>query len=225
MAIVDSRVRRGSLKIADADGTMVDFSCQPTAVRIVPSAEAGGGETLEVLCGDTASDAAGAQRGATMEISAISDFENPSGLVAFSWSGDGATRKIEWNPTGNADDLWEGSVVLRAIPVGGTVAERLVESITWTMESLKLPPRFGVTGDDAWWLGTGAVQPTGATAGTPGAFTPAGAAVPPDLNALKAITPPVVASPATAWTAGQGVALGTGSAHWDGSAWVAGDAS
>jgi hypothetical protein len=225
MTIVDSRVRRGSLKIADADGTMVDFSCQPTAVRIVPSAETAGGETLEVLCGDTASDAAGAQRGATMEISAISDFENPAGLVAMSWSADGATRRVEWNPTGNPEDLWEGTVVVRAIPVGGTVAERLVESVTWTMESLKLPPRFAYTDNGGWWLGSGGVKPTGATAGTPGAFTPAGAEVPPDLNALKAITPPVVANPTTAWTTGQGVALGTGSAHWDGSAWVAGDAS
>ena len=225
MAIVDSRVRRGSLKIEDADGVMQELSCQPTAVRIVPSAETGGGEQIEVLCGDTASDAAGATRGATFEISAISDFENPDGLVALSWAADGATRRVEFNPTGNAQDVWEGTVVVRAIPVGGTVAERLVESVTWTMESVKLPPRFGVTGEDAWWLGTGAPQPTGATAGTPGSFTPAGAAVPADLNALKAIVPPVVANPNTAWTTGQGVALGTGTAHWDGSAWVAGDAS
>jgi hypothetical protein len=78
---------------------------------------------------------------------------------------------------------------------------------------------------DPWFIGSGAVQPTGATAGTPGAFTPAGAAVPADLNALKAIVPAVVASPATAWTTGQSVALGTGSAHWSGTDWVDGVAS
>jgi hypothetical protein len=32
----------------------------------------------------------------------------------------------------------------------------------------------------------------------------------------------VTASPASAWTTGQSVNLGTGSAHWDAAAWAAG---
>jgi hypothetical protein len=224
MMITDSRVRRGSLKLeGETAGSWEDFSCQPTAVRVVPGAETGTAESIEVLCGDTASDAAGATRTATLEVTAIQDFENPQGLQAYAWSHDGLARKFQWAPTADAQDLWEGTVLVRAIPVGGTVAERLSESVTWDLQALKLPPRFAAT--DAWWLGTGDVQPTGATAGTPGAFTPAGAAVPADLNALKAIVPPVVASPATAWTTGQSVTLGTGEAHWSGTDWVAGAAS
>jgi hypothetical protein len=62
---------------------------------------------------------------------------------------------------------------------------------------------------------------TGATAGTPGTFTPAGATPPADLAAMTGIT----ASPATAWTTGQYVVLGDSShAHWDSSAWAVGDA-
>lgn len=60
---------------------------------------------------------------------------------------------------------------------------------------------------------------TGATAGTPGSFTPAGADSPDKLAELTGVT----ASPATAWTTGQYVLLGDGTfAHWSGTAWVAG---
>lgn len=60
-----------------------------------------------------------------------------------------------------------------------------------------------------------------AVAGTPGEFTPEGADVPVDLDALAGLT----ASPATAWTTGQYVKLADGSqAHWDGDSWEAGAA-
>ena len=70
----------------------------------------------------------------------------------------------------------------------------------------------------------------GVTAGTPGAFTPAGATAPATLTALKA--DPVVGDAgtnkpaATPWTTGQYVVLGDAShANWDGTAWVTGDAA
>lgn len=66
------------------------------------------------------------------------------------------------------------------------------------------------------------IPATGATAGTPGTFTPVGATVPADLAALAG----VVADPATAWTTGQHVVLGDASkAHWTSSAWASGEAS
>jgi hypothetical protein len=64
---------------------------------------------------------------------------------------------------------------------------------------------------------------TGATAGIPGTYTPAGAAVPANLAAL--ISKPVVASPTTAWTTGQYVSTADGAKnHWSSTAWVAGAA-
>lgn len=63
---------------------------------------------------------------------------------------------------------------------------------------------------------------TGATAGTPGTFTPAGSTVPADLAALGG----VVATPDTAWLTGESVILGDASqASWDGLAWAAGPAA
>jgi hypothetical protein len=70
---------------------------------------------------------------------------------------------------------------------------------------------------------------TGATAGVPGSWTPAGSRAPASVTDLAAGTPnPVVASPATAWTSGQFVqtrtAGATGRASWSGSSWVGGAA-
>src|SRR4029079_2952063 len=65
---------------------------------------------------------------------------------------------------------------------------------------------------------------TGATAGTPGTWTPPGSQAPASVATIGAVT----ASPATAWTAGQYVQTKTagapGQAHWSGTAWVAGAA-
>jgi hypothetical protein len=60
---------------------------------------------------------------------------------------------------------------------------------------------------------------TGATAGTPGSFTPPGSKAPTDLAEMQGIT----ASPTTAWTTSQYVALDPiGSAYWTGTAWALG---
>ena len=68
---------------------------------------------------------------------------------------------------------------------------------------------------------------TGATAGIPGTWTPAGSAPPTSVANLQAGVPnPVVAAPATPWTTGQFVQTATigaaGRATWTGSAWVGG---
>ena len=75
------------------------------------------------------------------------------------------------------------------------------------------------------WLGGGTVNATGATAGIPGSWTPAGSTPPADVTSMGSIT----ASPATAWTTGQYVQTGTpgviGQTHWNGTAWAGGPAA
>lgn len=67
-----------------------------------------------------------------------------------------------------------------------------------------------------------APKATGATAGVPGTFTPAGNGKVNNLAEMSGVT----ASPATAWTTGQRVLLNDGSeATWTGSAWAAGRAA
>ncbi|MGW5130882.1 phage tail tube protein [Streptomyces sp. NPDC004135] len=68
----------------------------------------------------------------------------------------------------------------------------------------------------------GSTVATGATAGSPGSFTPSGSVAPANLAALA----DVIATPTSAWTTGQHVVLGDASkAYWNGTAWVAGQAS
>ena len=70
----------------------------------------------------------------------------------------------------------------------------------------------------------GPIAPTGATAGAPGTWTPAGAQPAASLTAMSS----VVANPATPWTTGQYVQTATpgapGQCCWTGSAWVGGRA-
>jgi hypothetical protein len=80
----------------------------------------------------------------------------------------------------------------------------------------------------AWvaWSESGATLSTGATAGTPGTWTPPGSEAPETVAELQASD--IVASPATAWTTGQNVQTQTagapGQAHWSGTAWLSGPA-
>lgn len=71
-----------------------------------------------------------------------------------------------------------------------------------------------------------APKATGATAGIPGTWTPAGATPPADLVELQSGS--IVASPTTGWTSGQYVQTGTsgaaGRATWTGTGWVGGAA-
>lgn len=68
------------------------------------------------------------------------------------------------------------------------------------------------------------VPATGATAGIPGSWTPAGSTPPADVAALQGSS--IVASPATPWTTGQYVQTATpaapGRATWSGTGWVGG---
>jgi hypothetical protein len=75
--------------------------------------------------------------------------------------------------------------------------------------------------DGYGWQDTPPVPATGATAGAPGTFSPAGARTPDNLGALAS----VIATPLTAWTVGQHVVTRDGNeAHWSSTAWVAGRA-
>jgi hypothetical protein len=65
----------------------------------------------------------------------------------------------------------------------------------------------------------GTLAVTGATAGTPGSFTPEGATAPADLASLQAMG---ALGQTTAWATGEYVVLGDASqAHWSGTAWAA----
>ena len=218
MTIVESRVKQGSLTVGGET-----FSCQPTSAAIEPSNEGGdAGDDVEVLCGDKLSGASGASLAANLTLTAIQDFTAASGtesLIGYSWAHNSETVDFTWNPTSDPVDEWVGKLTVQALNVGGGVNTRITSDAEWPITELTMPTRLG--GKKV--IGSGGAA-TGATAGTPGTWTPGGATPPASLAALQGASPAVVASPTTAWSTGQYVALGDAThAHWDSAAWTAGD--
>lgn len=205
MTIVESRVKSGVLTL-DTE----DFSCQPTNVRVTPSYD-DDGDPLEVLCGDTIP--AGKKESWVVAGTAVADFDSPTGFLSFCFENRMQTVPFKWQPNITGAPTWEGSCVIVALEEGGDVNVRLTTDF-----------EFDVSGELTRTYGAGAEPATGATAGTPGTWTPSGSAAPADAASAGSVT----ASPTTAWTTGQyvhGSTSGTaGEMHWDGSAWVAGKA-
>ncbi|MER5851035.1 hypothetical protein ABT126_29415 [Streptomyces sp. NPDC002012] len=100
-------------------------------------------------------------------------------------------------------------------------ADDMAISDTESLAGLPLGVKPMAYGSNDWTYAItplGGTLATGASAGTPGSFTPDGAVAPENLAALAG----VIATPTSAWTTGQHVVLGDGSkAKWDGSAWAA----
>lgn len=215
MPVTESRVRYGSLTVGGNA-----FSCQPTSAAIEPANDTGGGDSVEVLCGDTLSGASSATLTADLTLTAIQDFtaaDEDTSIVGYSWAHNGETVDFSWNPTSDPADEWSGKLTVQAINVGGEVNARVTSDVTWPITELTMPTRLGgkkVIGAQ--------VAATGAIAGTPGTFTPTGAAAPANLAAMA----PVVATPTTAWTTGQYVATADAAhVHWSGTAWATGPAA
>lgn len=107
----------------------------------------------------------------------------------------------------------------------GTVAPQVMTntpgwSNTTDTTPIVWPPTPGVDMTIPGFSNNGPAS-TGATAGMPGAWTPAGSDPPNKFQSMDTIT----AAPATAWTTGQYMRLGDGSlAHWAGAAWASGKA-
>ena len=114
-----------------------------------------------------------------------------------------------------------GKVSLAAGDFGGPAGEVLV--LTASLPILGYPTITDAAGVSLRPSGASGAT-TGATAGTPGSWTPPTATKP--TNAAQANAWSIDPSPATAWTTGQYVQGSTastpGQMHWDGDSWVAG---
>jgi len=113
-------------------------------------------------------------------------------------------------PVSATNPQWSGEVIPQPYaPVSGDAGAESTIELEWALSAAPVKST------------TEGVAATGAVAGTPGSFTPVGAAPPADLAAMTGIT----AVPATAWATGEHVITAdTQHTHWDGSAWASGDA-
>ncbi|MEU7643353.1 hypothetical protein [Streptomyces huasconensis] len=103
-------------------------------------------------------------------------------------------------------------------------ADDMAIADTESLAGLPLGVKPMVLGTNTWTYAVtplGGTVATGASAGTPGSFTPVEAVAPADFVALAS----VIATPTAKWATGEHVVLGDGSkAAWDGTKWVVGTA-
>src|SRR4029453_13928212 len=99
------------------------------------------------------------------------------------------------SPIGATNPQYTGDLIPQPFtPLSGDVGDASSIDLEWSIAGWTTLPTTNETP---------APPATGATAGTPGTWTPAGSTPPADAAALIAGTPnTVVASPATAWTTG-----------------------
>lgn len=129
MTITESKLKTGTLKFTIAPAAAVTFECQATNVRITPAYDSSG-DAVETLCGDTLAE--DETRTDALNITAIQDFTDPDGFVAWSWDNDLATAVVEWKPVGADGPTYAGSVKVKAVEVGGDVNKRLTTDAEWS---------------------------------------------------------------------------------------------
>jgi hypothetical protein len=199
----------GSLTVG-ASGTLIDVSCYINNVGIEVSKNTTD-QTVK-LCG-------AARPGVTTYTYTLSgnvdvDLANASGLMALSWDNPGSSQDFVFIPNSDLGVSFTGTLVIDPLNVqADEYGADITSDFSWVVVGKPTVDRGA------------ALTISGVTAGSPGSFQPSGVTPPADLAALKA--DPVVGDtgsnkPSTAWTTGQSVNLGTGSAHWDGSVWATG---
>ena len=124
MSITDSRNKAGTLTI-DATGT---FAKQITNVKLTPSTDEEG-ERIETLDGSTVEP--DEITSWEIELGAIQDFDDVDGFVEFCRANAGEIVPFVWKPNQVGAPSYNGTTRVRAVEIGGEVAQRLSTSTTW----------------------------------------------------------------------------------------------
>jgi hypothetical protein len=203
----------GVLKIGET-GTEIDVSCYLNNAAIEWSDSTTDPTTK--LCG--------AERaGVTTFTSQLTgnidvDAGNDAGFFALSWAEKGSQVSFEFTPSTELGTKATGTLTLKPLRFG---ADAYGDDLTSDFA-------FDIIGDPTLSFDGAPVGPaTGATAGTPGTWTPSGATPPATWGVANSNS--VTASPTTAWTTGQymqgSTASTPGEMYWNGTAWALGKAA
>ncbi len=153
----------------------------------------------------------------SLEIAYLQDPDLVAGLSRFLYEHDAALGYFFMGMDGSNPPKAIGQVRFTSGAIGGEARTPLTATATLPCEG-KPAVCFG---DATTSAPVGGPVATGATAGTPGTFTPTGSTPPINLTAMAT----VLASPTTAWTTGQYVVTGDSAhVHWTSTAWANGPA-
>lgn len=216
LIIKNAKVKFGAVPAGGAAidaSTLTDYGCQITEARITAAANTS--DVPATFCEPAST--INVPSSFSLEINGLQDWGAVNSFSEFLFKHDAELQAFALYLDGEVDPKATGICSLSAGDFGGPAGETLV--LTGSLPILGYPTITNAAGAP---IRTNAA--TGATAGVPGSWTPAGST--PPANAAGATTAGVVATPATAWTVGQYVQGSTagvpGQMHWSGSAWVAG---
>lgn len=127
MAVVESKLRKGSLTLGTAPG--VEYACQATNVRIVPTFNEEG-DNVETLCGDTL--APSTTTTWALQGTHIQDWDAAGGvsIIQYSWEHNLETVPFTWKPNETTTSI-TGEVQVRALDLGGDVNKRITSDFDW----------------------------------------------------------------------------------------------
>jgi len=199
--------------------TLTDYGCQTTEARVTASANAQ--DVPATFCEPASS--INVPSSFTLELNGLQDWGAAASFSEYLFKHDAETVAFALFLDDESDPAASGTVSLAAGDFGGTAGEPL--TFTASLPILGYPDITDSTGASLRPNGPVAATATGATAGTPGTWTPSGSTPPSGFAALTSASPAIVATPSTAWTTGQHMMLGDStSAHWSGTAWATGPA-
>jgi hypothetical protein len=122
MPIVEDRLKSGTLSL-DA----LPFATQATNVNLSPDTDEEG-DPVETLSGDTIE--ADDVTTWSLNVTAIQDFDDEAGFVAFCLANAGDVVPFTWKPNA-AGVSYAGTCKIRPVEIGGDVAARLTTSASF----------------------------------------------------------------------------------------------
>lgn len=122
-AIEDSRLSGGTFTV---DGQA--FAKQLTSVTLTPSVDTEG-DSVETLSG--AKQEPDEVTSWVLELGAIQDFDDPAGFVEYARANRGQLVSFSWLPNSAGAPTYSGTVRVRAVAIGGTVAQRNNTEANW----------------------------------------------------------------------------------------------
>jgi hypothetical protein len=212
-----------TVTVADyADATGAGWVCQVTAGALTPEPSTTTSDVPATFCSPARTTPTPGETAYTLDASFLQDPHIRNGLSRYLFENDTLEAYFLLGLDGGVPPRAIGRVRIQAGAIGGEARTTLTTDISLPL-SRKPQIAFGDVNDNEAVPPT-VVPATGATAGTPGTWTPAGSTPPANAADLAAGVPvTVVASPATAWTVGQSVqTLDAADSYWDGTVWVAG---
>jgi hypothetical protein len=209
--------------LADYDAQSQAFTCQVTSSALTAAPNITTLDIPATLCNPAKSTPQAGETSYSLDLSFLQDPNVAVGLSRRLFEWDTKEAFVYLSLAGGEPPRMIGRARIVAGTIGG--GARVILTADTSFPLIRKPDvEFGdaTTSEIVTGGGAAGVVATGATAGTPGSFTPTGATTPANIAALATVT----ASPLSAWTTGQHVVLGDAShAHWDSDSWETGDAA